>query len=142
MRFRAATRRFQIETPAVRLVAGRAPNRLYFGNLSITRQDRCLDLNDFTAGFPPLSRLYQEQSISCGEDRIHRSDTPIQARHTRIASRITDSTAAAGPAGDRSAGSLISGILVLNKGLPAGRDHPGIADSTARGREVKQGPDR
>ena len=124
MRNRAATRRFQIENRWVCFVAGQARNRFYFGSLLITRQDACLDRNDFTAGFPPLSRLYQMQLISCWEDRIHRSGASAPTRYPHVASRTLVSTVAAGPAGGQNAGFWRLEIIVLNKRLPAGQNPP------------------
>ena len=92
-----AMRRLQIENYAVRFVAGQARNSLYFGGVFITQHDGCLDLNDFTSGFPPLSEYHKMQSMFCREDRIHRSDAPIPARHTHIASRDMASTVRSRP---------------------------------------------
>ena len=114
-------RHLQIENRAVYFVVGQARNSLYFGGVFITQHDTCLDLNDFTSDFLPLSEHHKMQSMFCREYRIHRSGAPIPARHTYIASRNMASTVGAGPAGGRSAGPWISGTLILDERLPAGQ---------------------
>ncbi len=114
-------RHLQIENRSVRFVVDHARNSLYFGGVFITQNDACLDLNDFSPQFPPLSGHHKMQSMFCREDRIHRSGAPVPARHTHIASRDMASTVVAGPAGGRSAGPWISGALILDERLPAGQ---------------------
>ena len=111
----------RLKSKIARFASFRAgPNNFYFGGVFSTQHEACLDLNDYTSGFPSLSRHHKIQSMFFRQDRIHQSGAPIPARHTHIASQDMASTVGAGPPGGPSADPWFSGILILSERLPAG----------------------